>query len=122
MNRQLSSITAYKDELQKKNEFYEKTKSRYPRIKFQHHEINNYTYDEMRRLIVKRIENARIEGAVIRIQRAWRKYIQRLSISGVLRKKNKAAAMIQRNWKSTKWVRIMNQLVASRNTRKAILV
>ena len=122
MNRQLNSITAYKEELKKKNEFYDKTKVRYPLIHFKHHEMHNYTYDEMRRLIARRIENARIVGAVTRIQRGWRGYKHRLSVFGQLRTKINAAAMIQRNWKSTKWVRLMKQLVASRKTRKAYII
>ena len=122
MNRQLNSITAYKEELVKKHEFYEKTRRRYPLLRFKQHELHNYTFDEMRRLIARRIETARIVGAVTRIQRAWRNYLGRLSVSGQMSQKNKAAAMIQRNWRSTKWVRLMNQLVSGRKSRKAVLI
>lgn len=122
LNRQLNSITAYKDELVKKSEFFAKTRRRYPLLRFNEHELHNYTYDEMRRLIAQRIENARIVAAVTRIQRAWRDYVARCSIAGQLLEKNRAAAMIQRNWRATKWVRLMNQLVASRKTRKAATI
>ena len=59
MNRQLNSITAYKEELVKKHEFYEKTRRRYPLLRFKQHELHNYTFDEMQRLLHEALKMAR---------------------------------------------------------------
>ena len=76
-NRQLNTISAYRSELEAKREYYNYIKKEYPEIGFSEHDIHSYTIEQMKKKISNNLEYARIIGAVLRIQRAWRRFIQK---------------------------------------------
>lgn len=56
-----------------KHEYYIEIKKQYPEIQFPAHDIHNYTIDDMKKKIAHNLEYARILGAVLKLQRSWRR-------------------------------------------------
>lgn len=68
------------------------------------------------------MEYAKIIGAIKRIQRCWKRYLAKWNRWNQVQRQINAARMIQKNWKASRWVRIMNLLGKKRKHTKAAIV
>ena len=91
-------------------------------IDFDWHNLHNYTFEQVQKMIGSRIETARMLQAAIKIQRSWRFHRQRKTNYQEWRRQDQAARMIQRNYKASVWVRMMNKLVKRRKEAMAIRI
>jgi len=118
INRRMRSIGAYQEEHRQKIDFFAYIKKKYPLIEFEEHNLHNYNFDEVKRIIASRIEAARMLQAAIKIQRSYRYNTQRKREYREWLRKDTAARMIQKNYKASVWVRVMNRL--SRKRKEAM--
>lgn len=70
-------------------------------------------------MVGSRIESARMLEAAIKLQRAWRYHKKRKAIYREWLREDRAARMIQKNYKASVWVRIMNRLIKKRKEAMA---
>jgi len=85
-------------------------REKYPDIKFKNQDIFNYTLAEFNNHVAKNLKHAKFMNAIQRIQRSWRRYKGKADAWTKLNKMIRACYMIQRNWRTSKWIRVMNQM------------
>ena len=76
----------------------------------------------MKRRIHSIIEQAKILGAVKKLQNWFRAKKAKDHFLVIFTQRMLAAQKIQRNYKSTRWVRIMNRLSKERKMKKVVMV
>jgi len=92
--------------------------TKYPNITFTEHDLHSMPFEEMKMEISNRIQAAKILGAVLRIQRFYKRHKIRKSLWTIFIRKHNAAKMIQKNYKATKWVRLLNKLFRENKWRR----
>lgn len=117
-----TSVEAYNEEFHQKCEFFAYIKHRYPLIQFEEHNLHNYTLDQVKRILASKIEAARMLQAAIKIQRSWRFNCRRKAEYREWLRRDMAARMIQKNYKASVWVRVMNRLIRKRKEAMATRV
>ena len=70
----------------------------------------------MRTKVTTYLEEERIHNAIVKLQRFWRNKSKAMISWGILRKIFTSVRMIQRNYRSSKWLRLLGQM--ARNRRK----
>ena len=93
-NRMFNSSNAYKEEMVLKKAFFNQIVRNFPAIHFNEHEIHSMTYEQMRIEITNRIQSAKILGAVLKIQKWFKRSSIRKSLWEVYITRHNAAKMI----------------------------